>query len=387
MNGPLHGIRVIELGRYISGPFAGRMLSDLGAEVIKVEDPRGGDPVRDWEASSETDTPSESGAETDPLKSRMPQFKAYNKGKKSVALDIKSDDGLERLLALIETADVLIHNFRPGVTARLGIDFDDVRERNPRLVYCSLTGFGEDGPYAQQPSYDTVVSGLSGLYSLLIDIDETTRLTGPAISDLVSGMFAAQGVLAALVSRASTGRGQRVDTNMVGSMITLLAEHVQTYLDTGQVTTPYTRLRRGGGFAMKGSDGLPFVIHLSVPARFWEAFCEAFEQPELRDDPRFHNRSARYENYFELANVLAREALRRPRHEWLERLARHSVPHAQLNDIGEALRDPQVRHLAALQGMETSNGPEAPCAALTFSETPLRVAVDAPRLGEHDDAV
>src|SRR3954469_18629782 len=203
MAGPLRGIRVIEPCRFISGPLAGMLLGDLGAEVVKIEHPEGGDPFRGRPTARH------------PF---APIFGAYNRNKQSVTLDLNTPQGRDVYLALAERADVVLENFRPGVADRMGIGWERLRERNPRLVYCTITGFGPSGPYVQRPSYDTIASGLSGLLSQLFDPADAIA-NGPAFSDAISALYAVQGVLAALVGRSLDGRGQRVDGSMLGSMI------------------------------------------------------------------------------------------------------------------------------------------------------------------------
>lgn len=375
MFGPLRGLRVLELGRYISAPYAAKVLADLGAEVVKVENPNGGDPLRDWQG----DAGDQASARTNP------QFSAYNQGKKSIALDFKSPADRDRLMDLVRDADAVIENFRPGVARRLAIDWPDLRAVNPRLVYCSITGFGTNGPYAHRPAYDTVVSALSGLYSLLVNVNTSPRLVGPAMSDLVTGMFAAHGILAALVARATSGTGQRVDITMLGAMAAFLREPIQTYLDTGEVTLTDTRLRRGGGHVCVAGDGLPFVVHASVPSRFWKNLLRAFGRSDLESDERFNSRAGRYDNYYELDAILKAEAATKPREEWLKLLDLGEVPHAPLNFVDEVLADPQFQHLVLVKDLDDDRAGCAVRGPFAFDSDPVDGGGPAPLLGEHSD--
>ncbi|HUC98006.1 MAG TPA: CoA transferase, partial [Candidatus Polarisedimenticolaceae bacterium] len=201
MNGCLEGIRVLELGNFISGPYGAMLLADLGAEVIKVENPQGGDPFRGWDLGGD-----------------QPNFWAYNRGKKSVTLNLQTPEGKEIFLGLVKDADVIVENYRPGVTKRLGIDYESLSKLNPQLIYCSITGTGPTGPYAKRPAYDTVGQGLGGMLSLLMEAKDP-RPIGPNYADSLSGVFATVGVLSALVARSKTGKGQQVDTTMAGSVL------------------------------------------------------------------------------------------------------------------------------------------------------------------------
>lgn len=366
--GPLAGIRVVELGQYISGPYAAKLLADLGADVVKVESP-GGDPMRRWEGHG----------------TMSPQFAAYNRGKRAVVLDLKSEGGLAELLRLADAADVLIENFRPGVARRLGFGPEALRERNPRLVSCAITGFGADGPYAARPAYDTVISAVGGMYSQVVP-EHILRPLGPAFSDLLSGMQAAQAVLAALHARNATGVGEHVEVSMVGSLIDFLTEAASTYLETGQVAGPDSRPRRAQAYACRGSDGRAFVIHMSVPEKFWTGLLEVLEHPELAEDPRFASREARVANYDALDVELKAITARMPRQYWLDRLAAHDIPHGPLNTVAELFDDPQI---AAMQLVEEITGPDGaplrvPVPSTRFSRSGRPTIHPAPGLGEHD---
>ncbi|MFD4423123.1 CaiB/BaiF CoA transferase family protein [Agromyces sp. NPDC058484] len=364
--GPLRGIRVIELGQYISGPYAAKLLADLGADVIKVEAPDG-DPMRRWEGSG----------------AMSPQFAAYNRGKRGVTLDLKTEGGLAALLDLARNVDVLIENFRPGVAERLGFGPAVLRELNPRLITCSITGFGPEGPYAKRPAYDTVISAVGAMYSQVVPAD-TLRPLGPAFSDLLSGMSASQAVLAALHARGADGVGEHIDVSMVGSLIDFLTEAASTYLETGQVAGPDSRPRRAQAYACVGSDGKAFVIHMSVPEKFWTGLLEVLERADLADDPRFSTREARVRNYDELDAELKAITERMPRQYWLDRLEAHDIPHGPLNTVADLFDDPQVASMALVEEITGHD------------DTPLRVPVPstrfhgsgrpelraAPRLGE-----
>ncbi len=370
--GPLEGVRVLELGRYIAAPYAGMLLADLGADVVKVEDPRdGGDPMRAWQGAS----------------GQSPQFAAYNRGKRSVALDLGRPGDREVLLALVDGADVLLENFRPGVMERLGLGWADLRARNPRLVMVSITGFGSVGPMADRPAFDTVVSGVSGLYSLVLD-PEQPRPVGPAFSDLLSGMFAALGSLAALRHRDASGEGQHVEASMLASLLGFLTETATAYLETGKVPTWNTRQRRAQAYAILDRDDRPLVIHLSVPEKFWVALTDVIGRADLREDPRFATRQARFENYDALDREL-KDAMRlRTRDEWSALLAERDVPHGAILRIDEVLADPQVEAMGLRVDVDGPGGVLRTLRpALRMSATDPAVSASAPALDQDGEAI
>lgn len=374
MNGALDGVRVLELSRYIAAPVAGKALGELGADVIKIEDPDKGDPMRYWQSGD---------------RAHSPQFAAYNRTKRAITLDLKSERGREVFLLLVDDADVVIENFRPGVMDRLGLGWDVLSARNPGLVYCAISGFGDVGPYIDRPAYDTVISAMGGLYSQILDPEEPQPM-GPAFSDLLAGTFAVQAVLAALYARTRTGRGQFADASMLRAVMGFLVEPGSNRLDTGEVTLPSTRQRRAQAYGLIASDGLSFVVHMSVPEKFWVATSDAFGVPELRDDPRFSDRTARHDNYDDLAVELRKAALRRTREAWFEILAVADIPHAPINGFDRIFEDPQVQAMGIVETIEMPDG-ERPLRQVgppfRLSDTPLRVTPPAPGHGEHTEQI
>lgn len=374
MTGALHGVRVLELSRYIAAPVAGKALGELGADVIKIEDPDKGDPMRYWQSGD---------------RSHSPQFAAYNRTKRAITLDLKSERGKEVFLRLADTADVALENFRPGVMDRLGLGWEVLSERNPQLVYCAISGFGEVGPYVDRPAYDTVISAMGGLYSQILD-PEVPQPVGPAFSDLLAGTFAVQAVLAALYARTHTGRGQYADASMLRAVLGFLVEPGSNRLDMGEVTLPSTRQRRAQAYGLIASDGLSFVVHMSVPEKFWIATTDAFGVPELRDDPRFADRTARHDNYDALGAELRKAATRRTRAGWFEILAAADIPHAPINGFDRIFEDPQIEAMGIVESIEMPNG-ERPLAQVgppfRLSDTPLRVTPPAPGHGADTDMI
>lgn len=373
MSGALAGVRVLELSRYIAAPVAGKLLGELGAEVIKIESPDGGDPMRRWQSGD---------------RSHSPQFAAYNRTKRGMTLDLKQDAGRQVFFDLAARADVVIENFRPGVMDRLGIGWEVLRERHPSLIYAAITGFGAAGPYVDRPAYDTVISAMGGMFSMLMDATRP-QPAGPAFSDILAGMSAAQGVVAALYARQQTGTGQYVDAAMLRAVLGFLVEPGSSFLDMGEVTLPTTRQRRAQSYGLVSSDGLPFIVHLSVPDRFWHALLEAMDLRELAGDPRFSTRDGRHDHYQELDEILKERARARTRAEWFAALEAADLPHGPINGFDTVFDDPQVAALGVVE--EIDMGDERPLRQVgppfVLSDTPLRVTPPAPALGQHTDEI
>jgi crotonobetainyl-CoA:carnitine CoA-transferase CaiB-like acyl-CoA transferase len=320
----LAGVKVVELGTFITGPYAAMLLAELGAEVIKVEQPCSGDPFRGYRGGLYS-----------------PQFCAYNAGKRSLSLDLKSSDAIQALLKLVQTADVLIENFRPDVLNRLGLDSERVRQINPRLIFCSITGFGAEGPYANRPCYDTVAQAMSGYLSQFLDTD-APAISGPAVADAITGMYAANGILGALVERSRTGRGRRLEVAMLDAMVAFNAEPFANYFATGVAPTPRSRPAVSQAYAVPCADRKLIALHLASVDRFWSALVTALGRTDLSADPRFSSHEARTKNYAELRSVLAEIFAARPRGAWLERLVEHDVPHAAVATLDEVASDAHV---------------------------------------------
>ncbi len=372
MAGPLAGTRVLEMASFISGPYAGMLLADLGADVVKVEQPGTGDPFRGWGEREGKDTP---------------QFAAYNRGKRSVTLDLQSAAGREAYQRLAGTSDVVIENFRPGTAERLGIGYEVLEPLNPRIVYCAITGRGSTGPQKNRPTYDAIAQAITGLWSVLIDMAEP-RPVGPPLSDQLTGLYAAYGILAALAARSASGAGQRLEVSMLSATMAFLTEPVANYLHDGEISTAASRPRRSLSFALAAADGLPLAIHLSSPPKFWEGLTAVLGREDLREDARFSSRAQRVRNYEALHAELASAIRARPRAEWLALLEQNDVPAAPINNVAEALADSQVEHLRLVR--EFGEGDRRlPLVGfpVQFAQTDCLPGLPPPRLGEHTDEV
>jgi crotonobetainyl-CoA:carnitine CoA-transferase CaiB-like acyl-CoA transferase len=370
MNGALEGINVLEVANYLTGPFAAMLLADMGAQVIKVE-PREGDPFRGWEEHGYSS-----------------HFCCVNRNKRSLTLDLQTDAGREILLGLAERSDVLIENHRPGVMRRLGADYKSIAARNPKIIYCSISGFGDKGPDRDQPGYDTIGQARSGLLSLLTDLSDPQPV-GISLSDHVTGLYACIGILAALHARDQTGRGQEVKTSLLQASVSFAQEAAARYFATGESPTRQTRVRSAQVFAFLAGDSLPFVVHLSSPSKFWKGLTEAIGQPGLQDDIRFHDRPARIKNYSELRDILAKAFAAQSREIWLRRLRQHDVPCSSIQSMVDVFSDPQVRALGlhlklnnpAMGKVQLSGS------GVTLADTPIRHRNAPPLLGEHMDTI
>lgn len=327
MKAPLLGIRVIELTTMITGPLAGMLLADLGADVIKVENPQGGDPFRSFRGGLYS-----------------PHFCGYNRNKRSIVLDLRAADGCEALERLIKGADILMENFRPGVLDRLGFDDQRLQQLNSRLVHCHISGFGATGPYAERPAYDAVAQAISGMASLFLEPDDP-QVSGPTIADNVTGQYACSGVLAALFERERTGVGRRVDVNMLDSSIAFMPDPFGYYTEMGLVSDPHLRAHTSQSYAFLCADKKLLMVHLSSQLKFWEQFTEVIDHPELRDDPRLKTRELRIENYDVLHELAVAVIETKPREHWLMAFAKRDVPFAPVYDVTEVFSDPQVQHL------------------------------------------
>lgn len=367
----LEGITVLEFASYVSGPYAGMMLADLGAEVIKIEGPKGGDPFRGWGAADYSAT-----------------FGSVNRNKKSVILDLKTDAGREAAQALAADADVLIENFRVGTMDRLGLGFDALSAANPRLIYCSVTAFGLTGPYASRPGYDTVGQAMGGLLSVLTDL-EAPKPMGVSLSDHLTGIMAAYGILGTICARERTGRGQRVETSLLSSTLAFLGENAARYFEEGDVPKRKTRTQTAAVFAFVAGDDKPFVIHLSSPPKFWEGLCRVVGRDDWIDDPLFKTKADRRKNYDNLEAILSKIFKTQPRQHWLDALLEADVPSAPIYALDEALADPQVQHLGMIKEVPHPKVGSVKLigGGVFLSDTPTDIKTPAPLHGEHTDEI
>jgi formyl-CoA transferase/CoA:oxalate CoA-transferase len=375
MSGPLTGITVLDLTRVLSGPYCTMVLADLGARVIKVEHPGKGDDTRHW-------GPPFLGAES-------AYFLSINRNKESVTVDFKHPEGKAVLERLLDRADVFVENFKPGTLDRAGFAWEAVHARWPRVVYASISGYGQTGPRRNEPGYDAVIQAEGGLMSVTGDANGPAYRLGVAISDIVSGLFAAQGITAALMARATTGEGQRVDIGMLDTTAALLTYQAGNYFASGHAPgrlgnrhptiAPYETFDTADG---------EIVIAVGNDA-IWRRFCPAIDRPELADDPRFRTNKDRLAHYDTLRGLLEQTLAARTRAEWTARLQAASVPCGSVRDVAEVLADPHL-HARDMIGTlpHTTLGPTRVIGTpIKLSATPGSLRTAPPTLGQHTETV
>lgn len=328
----LDDLKVVDLGTMVTAPLATMLLGQLGAEVIKIEHPDGGDPFRRTAGDDYS-----------------PNFVAYNQNKTSIQADLTTDAGRAVLFDVLAKADILVENFRPGVMEKLGLTEAALKAVNPTLIHCTITGFGADGPYSHRPAYDTVGIALSGMLHLYLDPDKP-QILGPTISDNVTGLYAFAGVLAALHARARTGEAQRVELNMLECAIAFIPDAFSYFGQKGLSYGPRSRAASSQCFVWQCNDGKAIAVHLSVPAKFWNGLVAALEADgTLGADARFAERKGRLDHYADLSVEVGKIIALHPRSHWEAAFSRHDIPFANVNSIPEAVDDPQVRHLKTFQ--------------------------------------
>lgn len=375
MTAPLAGVTVLDFTRVLSGPYCTMVLGDLGARVIKLEHPARGDDTRHWGPPF--------------LGDQSAYFLSINRNKESVSLDFKHAAACAVLDRLLPTADVIVENFRPGTLRQAALDWETLTTRFPRLVYCSISGYGQTGPRASEPGYDAVIQAEGGLMSITGDADGPAYRLGVAISDITAGLFAAQGVLAALLARAQTGRGQHVDIGMLDSTAALLTYQAAIHFATGQAPprmgNRHPTIAPYETFAV--ADG-EVVIAIGNDA-IWRRFCEATNLSALAEDPRFATNRARLEHYEELRPRLAERLAMEPRATWLARFTYTGVPAGSVRDVGEVLDDPQLASRGMIHSVQHPTvGPVKVIGSpVKLSETPASVRTPPPVLGQHTDSV
>lgn len=324
---PLQGVRVLEVGNYIAGPFCGMQLADLGADVIKIESPQGGDIVR----------------QTGPFKNgQSGTFARINRNKRSLALDLKDARGKSVVERLARRADVMIENLRPGAMARLGLDYSALKRLNPRLIYLAASGWGQDGPLAQFPGLDIMVQARSGLMSITGEPDGDPVKVGVPICDLVCALYGALAVVSALAARERTGHGQLIDVSLLESTMSLAVWEAGRYFTTGEVparlgsahqtSAPYQAIRARDGW---------FTVGATSPKN-WQGFCRALGLERLEKDPRYADVNLRFSNRRQLIDEVEKTTIGQPPEYWIERLEREGVPCAPIQDFGQSFNEPQL---------------------------------------------
>ncbi len=386
MKTALGHIKVLDLTRILAGPWATQNLADMGAEVIKIERPRVGDDTRTWGPPFLKDA---EGKET----GDSSYFLSANRGKQSVTVDLSTPEGQEIIRMLVKDADVVVENYKVGTLARYGLGYEDLKQVNPRIVYCSVTGFGQDGPYAALPGYDYVFQGMGGLMSITGVPDgqpgAAPMKSGIAISDLLTGMYATTAILAALEHRHISGEGQFIDLSLLDCIVTINSYQAINYFLSGKIPqrmgnahsnmVPYQvfKCKEGDIIIAVGNDGQ------------YAAFCRVIGLPELATDPRYTTTAQRLRNRDSLIPLIMPAMLSRTMEEWVPLLEAQNVPCGPIYNMQQVFEDPQVRHREMQLTLPHSAGVPAPAVAspIRLSETPIQYGKSAPMLGEHNTAV
>ena len=369
--GPLAGVTVVDLTRVLSGPYCTMLLADMGARVIKIEQPGRGDETRTWGPPF--------------LDGESAYFLSINRNKESVTLDFKRPEGRRLLERLIDGADVVVENFQPGTLDRLGLGYGDLSARVPRLVYCSISGFGQAGPGRDRPGYDMVIQAEGGLMSITGPADGPPCRLGVAVADILAGIFAAHGIVLALLARVRTGRGQLVDVAMLDAILSLLSYQASLFFATGR--SPRRMGNRHPTIApydtFEAWDG-EFVLAVGNDEQF-RRFCDVIGEARIAEDPRFETNPDRVTNCDALRALVAPALARRSRDEWIAALTGAGVPCGSVREVGDALTDPQLLAREMVRDMtHPSAGPIRLLGIpIKLSETPGAITSPPPRLGEH----
>ncbi len=375
MAGPLEGIRVIDLSRALAGPYCSMMLGDLGADVIKVEIPGKGDEARGW-------GPPFVGEDS-------AYFMSTNRNKRSITLDLRKDGAKEVLWRLAKGADVFLENFSPGTIGRLGFGYAQMTEVNPRIVFCSISGFGQSGPAFDKPAYDHVVQGMSGMMSITGPLGGPPTKVGIPLADIVGGMFAAYSITAALYHRRDTGVGQFIDVPLISGQVALLTFQAERYLTHGEIAEPLGNRHAlvAPSETFRTADG--YVNIVAGNNSLWQKFCGAIGRPELVGDPRFNSNAGRMSNHDEMARLIEEAFSTMTTQQVVESLEKAGVPVGPIRNIRDVFEDPQVKHLGlrALVRHPKAGEFEVPGIPYILSDTPGTVRRHPPMLGEHTEEV
>ena len=374
MAGPLAGIKVLDLTRVLAGPYTTMILSDLGAEVIKIEQPGIGDESRNF----------------GPFKNGFSlYFMSVNRGKRSVTLNLKSERGKTIFKQLVKQSDILVENFRPGTMKKFGLDYEALAAEHPSLIYAACSGFGQTGPFAQQGAYDMIIQGMGGIISITGEPDGPPVRVGTSISDITAALFTTIGILSALHHRNNTGKGQLVDVAMLDSLVAVLENAIVRYFATDEIPKPLgSRHPAITPFeAFESADG--HVIIAIGNDVLWAKFCEHVDRKNLISDPRFSSNAERTANHSELFPILSEIMRQRTTDEWIDALEKIGVPCGPINTIDKVVSHPQVqaREMITQVVHQVTGAVEVPGVPIKLSDTPGDVDAPAPGLGEHTDEI
>ncbi len=374
MSLPLEGLIVLDLTRVLVGPYATMILADLGADVIKIEMPGTGDDARAFPPH---------------VNGESAYFMSLNRNKRGMTLNLKNSAGKQVFLDLVSKADILVENFRPGTMAKLGLDYETLREVNPRLIYAAASGFGQTGPYSHRAAYDAIVQAMGGIMSVTGQLGGEPTRVGTSMGDITAGLFTTIGVLTAVIHRQKSGTGQMVDVAMLDSQVAILENAIARYTVTGQIPEPignrhpsiipFETFETANGTIMiaAGNDVL------------WRKLCVALGQPDLADDPRFETNPLRAENYDALRPILAEVIVGKETAVWLQILDEAGVPNGPINNVAQVIADQQVQAREMIVPIEhpVAGNTQLPGIPIKLCETPGSIRTPAPLLSQHTDDV
>ncbi|MEM7563229.1 MAG: CaiB/BaiF CoA-transferase family protein [Pseudomonadota bacterium] len=381
MAGPLHGFRVLDLSRILAGPWASQMLADLGAEVIKIERPGSGDDTRGWGPPYMSDVQGQAISES-------AYFHGANRGKQSVCIDMSEPEGQQLLHQLVQRCDVVIENFKVGGLKKYQLDYESLKAINPAIVYCSITGFGQDGPYADRAGYDFMIQAMGGMMSVTGEADGQPMKIGVALADILTGLYAANAIQAALIHQSKTGEGQYIDMALLDVQVATLANQAMNYLATG-----INPKRLGNAHpnivpyqAFETADGY-IILAVGNDSQF-QRFCELSDENWYTDE-RFTRNSDRVKNREQLVPLVAGIMLTRTSADWLEALNRRGIPCGPINNLEQVFDDPQVKHREIKRNLSHPTAGEVTTVAnpIRLSGTPVTYEKAPPLLGQHTDIV
>ena len=371
----LDGIRIIDFSKALAGPYCTMLLADMGAEVIKVEMPGSGDDSRGWGPPF--------------IEGEAAYFLSVNRNKKSITLNLKDPKAKEIALKIIEKADIVLESNRPGVMTKLGLDYETVKKINPGIIYCSISGFGQTGPYSKRPGFDQVIQGYGGIMGLTGEKGGGPLKVGIAVTDIATGMFAATGILTALYHRERTGQGQHVDASMLDGQVSWLTYQAGRYLASGNVPqrigsahpliVPYQDFEASDGFIniAAGNDNL------------WKKFCAVTDLSDIADDPKFATNPKRVENRDEVVAIVSKKIKTKTMQEWLDILNDAGVPCGPIYTVDQIFKDPQVlaREMLVEVDHPKCGKIQVTGSPIKLSETPAEITTHPPMLGEHNSSI
>jgi crotonobetainyl-CoA:carnitine CoA-transferase CaiB-like acyl-CoA transferase len=369
----LDGVRVLDLSLVLAGPYCSMILGDLGADVIKIERPGVGDDTRHW------------GPPFTARGGESAYFLCVNRNKRSITVDLKKPEGVEIIKALAAKSDICLENFTPGTTDKLGVGYEDLRKVNPRIIYCSITGFGPDGPYRDRAGYDLAVSAFGGLMGITGEPEGPPVKAGVAMTDVMTGIYAQGAICAALYARGKTGLGQRIDLSLLEAQVSALANIASSYLVSGDIPrrwgTAHETIVPYQGFETKDK----YVIVAVGNDQIWKRFCNVIDRPDLTEDPRFRTNPLRVQNRTECIGILESVLKTRTRDEWIKLLNDNAIPCAPINTMDEVFEDPQVLHRDMLVEVNHPTAGKIKLVGIPvkYSEMKATIRMPPPVLGEH----